>query len=255
MIGRARGRAQCQGARRLSHPARPSPPARRRRDRRGGGRRGCAGICRHRPSWLLLRRRAAGQRGPWPTPALLRPGMVGDWRAADRRGWISLAAACVSRSRRLGDRSRRHDAACRHRTSELRLGPSVSLPQPSRSSTLFRSALRSRVEQNGRRFAAGGERRAGGSAGCPGRHPHRHRRTRTQLGMGVAVCGLSALSAYRLAIARVHRLPRALSCCTAPWFEETRQDDSQLVRGRRPRLRRSDEVGSGDRQAQACHRR
>ena len=42
--------------------------------------------------------------------------------------------------------------------------------------------------------------------------------------MGAAVCGSSAVSAHRLARSRAFIIsPRALSCCTAPWFEETRQ--------------------------------
>ena len=208
-------------------------------------------------AWLLLRRAPGGRSGDFGRN-LLYFGPV--WWAI---GVLPIAVA--------GYHSPRHvylaavgwaivlgavyDAAWRHRAvNDVAAGSAHRCRSCRCLLRCTARALRSRVEQDRRRFAPGGERRPAGSSGRAGRNPDRHRRTRTQLGMGAAVCGSPAVSAYRLAIASVHHLAPRAQLLHGAMVRGNAPDDSQVVRRRRPRFHHSDEVGSGDRQAVASHR-
>ena len=238
------------------HPARPSPPARRRRQPR----RACGASSGWR--WRLIVRRLArccaarrpAQSVTSSATALLRARLVGDRRRCRSRSpAITRRGTCISR--RSAGRSCSasvYDAAWRHRASTTWQRGSRDRCRSSSLSVYGVRLARSVREWNRhrRRFAPGRARRA------------RTARWRAPEGSLIVIGAPGRSWEWALPFAvrppfsgptwtRVFIIsPRALSCCTAPWFEETRQA-MQVVRRRQPRLRHSAAVGSGHRRAVA----
>ena len=158
--------------------------------------------------WLARSRAIAVARTARSVPAcrvgdaaLLRPGLVGDWRAADRGRRLPLAAPRVSRGRRLGGRAR-------HRVSTRRgtLAPSRAWHawsrRPPRSCCCSTSCRSYRSVREWRTMAAVSHQvvrdvRTAALARAGGKPDH-HRRARAELGVGAAVRRAPALSADRL---------------------------------------------------------
>ena len=217
-------------------------PDRRRRGMARRAPRGAAGLqrCRH-----------------WPAVVVLRPDLVGDWRASSRSRRLPLAPPRLPGSGWLGRRARRHPAGCTTRPSQSRIATCRDRGRRSRS-----DVLHCPVVARGLRLAHDGLRLSQGCTRCPERgivsprgQPDHHRRARTQLGVGAAVRRPSTVPAHQPRPTCVLHLAACPQLLHRAMVRGNTTHDSRVVDWRRARFGRGTVVGSGDRRAQACHRR
>ncbi len=116
----------------------------------------------------LSESRACPERGrrAWAPVALLRPGLVDDWSAADRRCRLLFAAACVSRGCRMGGRARHRVRGGVAGPAEPRVASRGRRRRRAGAAVLRRAAVSvgPRMAHHGRGFAPGRARRALGRA-------------------------------------------------------------------------------------------
>ncbi len=183
------------------------------------------------------------------TAAVLRTGLVGDWRAADRGGRLPFAAARVSRRGGMGHRPRRDargrvvdpawcDVAARGRGERRARAAGLYSCR-----SIGRSTTGARWPTSRTRSCA-----TSGTLRCRRRgQPDRRRCAGPKLGVGAAVRRAAAIPAHGSSRPRLHHLAARAQLLHRSLVRRDPPGDSRLVGRRRPRFRGCPALGSTDR--------